>query len=52
MENSYWLGRKKVSVENAEQATNSNARLIHLELAGRYSLKALEATKNPNSSCR
>ncbi|MEO6114468.1 MAG: hypothetical protein ABIP07_08495 [Sphingomicrobium sp.] len=49
MENEYWLGRKRASVENAEQATNSNARLIHLELAGRYSLKAMEATKNPKS---
>lgn len=38
----YWLGRKRASVAAAEQATSSEARLIHLDLAGRYSVKAAD----------
>jgi hypothetical protein len=40
MERSYWLGRKLASTANAESATCSQARLVHLDLAGRYSMKA------------
>lgn len=40
MEHSYWLGRKRVSGANARSATTAQARLAHLELAGRYSVKA------------
>jgi hypothetical protein len=41
MEKIYWLGRKRASLKSAQKATSAEARLIHYELAGRYSLKAL-----------
>jgi hypothetical protein len=44
MEQRYWVDRKRASIANAEQATSSKARLAHYELAGRYSLKAVEAS--------
>lgn len=47
MEQKYWLGRKQTSVANAELATSSEARLIHLDLAGRYSVKAAEVASTP-----
>jgi len=40
MEKSYWLSRKRSSVANAASAGSAEARLIHLDLAGRYSVKA------------
>lgn len=40
MEKTYWLGRKRASAANARSAASSQARLAHLELAGRYSVKA------------
>ena len=40
METAYWLGRKRASLANARAATSGQARLIHYELAGRYSSKA------------
>lgn len=40
MEKAYWLERKKASQKAAESATSSIARLIHFDLAGRYSVKA------------
>jgi hypothetical protein len=43
MEQSYWLDRKRASGANARRATSAEARLVHYELAGRYSLKALAA---------
>jgi hypothetical protein len=43
MEQKYWLGRKRASVANARRATSSEARLVHLDLAGRYSVKAAVA---------
>ena len=42
MEHKYWLQRERASVESAQMATNSEARLIHLELAGRYKLLAVK----------
>ena len=36
----YWLGRKRAAVAMARAATSSEARLIHYDLAGRYSVKA------------
>lgn len=47
MEHKYWLGRKQASVANAKRATTSEARLIHLDLAGRYSVKAVEVASEP-----
>jgi hypothetical protein len=46
MEKAYWLGRKRASLKCAKAATSSEARLIHYELAGRYSLNAFsDATR-------
>jgi len=43
MEQEYWLSRKRASVRMARDATSSEARLVHYDLAGRYSLKAMSA---------
>ncbi len=43
MEKGYWLGRKRASLKAARNAVSAEARLIHYDLAGRYSLKALSA---------
>jgi hypothetical protein len=43
MEQKYWLARKRISVANAKRAASAQARLAHLELAGRYSIKAAAA---------
>ncbi|HWT12696.1 MAG TPA: hypothetical protein VN231_08095 [Allosphingosinicella sp.] len=40
MEKKYWLGRKRAAMAMARAATNAEARLIHYDLAGRYSIKA------------
>jgi hypothetical protein len=45
MEQAYWLERNRVSIGNARAATSAKARLIHYELAGRYSIKAANAGK-------
>jgi hypothetical protein len=47
MEHRYWLGRKRASVANARRATSAESRLIHLDLAGRYSVKAAFAGPAP-----
>ena len=41
MEKAYWLGRKRASLKLANDATSSQARLVHYDLAGRYSVKAM-----------
>lgn len=41
MEKAYWLKRKRASLRLAHSATSSEARLVHFDLAGRYSLKAV-----------
>ena len=43
MEKGYWLGRKRASLKAAKNAASSEARLIHYDLAGRSTLKALSA---------
>ncbi len=40
MEKKYWLGRNKSATAMARGATSAEARLIHFDLAGRYSLMA------------
>ena len=40
MEQKYWLSRKRESKAMAYRATSAEARLIHLHLAGCYSVKA------------
>ena len=49
MDKSYWLGRKHASLEMARNATNSAARLIHYDLAGRYGVNASFA-ESPTTS--
>jgi hypothetical protein len=36
----YWIGRKRAAMRMARAAATSEARLIHYDLAGRYSIKA------------
>ena len=43
MERSYWLARNSVAQMMARKATTAESRLIHMELAGRYSIKAANA---------
>ena len=43
MENRYWLGRMRDAMTAARAASTAEARLIHYDLAGRYSLKAAVA---------
>lgn len=43
MGKAYWLGRRMVSLEMARNAAGSEARLVHYDLAGRYSLNAMSA---------
>jgi hypothetical protein len=40
MENGYWTGRTRAAMAMARAASSAEARLIHYEMAGRYSLKA------------
>jgi hypothetical protein len=41
MEKAYWLSRKRASLKQAQNAASAEARLVHYDLAGRYSLKAM-----------
>jgi hypothetical protein len=43
LEKAYWLRRKRASLRSAQNAVGSEARLVHYDLAGRYSLKAMSA---------
>jgi hypothetical protein len=43
MEKAHWLSRKRASLKLAKAAASSEARLVHYDLAGRYSLKAISA---------
>jgi hypothetical protein len=43
MEKAYWLGRKRASLKMARNAASSRARLVHFDLAGRYSVNAMSA---------
>jgi hypothetical protein len=40
MERKYWIGRKREAMTMARSASSSQARLIHYQLAGLYSVKA------------
>ena len=43
MEKAYWLSRKRASLKMARNAASSRARLVHFDLAGRYSVNAMSA---------
>jgi hypothetical protein len=47
VERTYWLKRNRASIEMAQNARCSAARLAHYELAGRYGLNALAAEPQP-----
>jgi hypothetical protein len=40
MDERYWIGRKRAAMAMARAATSAEARLIHYDLAGRYSVNA------------
>ena len=42
MEKKYWIGRKRAAGTMARDAVSAEARLIHYELAGLYSVKAAQ----------
>ena len=42
MEQQYWIGRERAAMAMAEGASTSMARLIHYDLAGRYSVRAAQ----------
>lgn len=42
MEKKYWISRKRSAMAMARGAASAEARLIHYELAGRYSIKAAQ----------
>jgi hypothetical protein len=47
MENRYWIGRKRAAMAMARGAASAEARLIHYQLAGLYSVKAARAAAAP-----
>ena len=47
MDQKYWLGRNRASGVMARRATSAEARLIHFELAGRYSIRAADCGAAP-----
>lgn len=42
MEKNYWIGRKRAAMAMARAASSAEARLIHYDLAGRYSIRAAQ----------
>ena len=42
MENRYWIARKRGAMTMAHRAVSAEARLIHYDLAGRYSVMAAQ----------
>jgi hypothetical protein len=52
MEQAYWLRRTRASSEMARRARTAEARMAHLELAGRYSIKAATASPRPAAAAR
>jgi phosphoheptose isomerase len=42
MDRIYWIGRQAAAKAMARGASSAQARLIHYELAGRYSVKAAQ----------
>lgn len=42
MNKPYWIGRKRAAMALARAATSAEARLIHYDMAGRYSIKAAQ----------
>ena len=49
MEQEYWLGRTREAKVMARQAASAEGRLIHLDLAGRYSIQAATCVVAPQT---
>jgi hypothetical protein len=47
MEQAYWLRRTRAASQMARRANSAEARMAHLELAGRYSIMAATASRRP-----
>lgn len=43
MDRKYWIGRMHAAMTMARQASTAESRLIHYDMAGRYSIKAANA---------
>ena len=43
MDRKYWIGRMHAAMTMARQASTAESRLIHYDMAGRYSIKAADA---------
>jgi hypothetical protein len=43
MDQAYWLERERDAIENGRTATLADVRLIHFDLARRYSIEAAHA---------
>ncbi len=43
MERRYWIGRMRAAMTAARDAATAEARLIHYDLAGRYSVRAADS---------
>lgn len=43
MDRKYWMGRMQAAMTMARQASTAESRLIHYDMAGRYSIKAANA---------
>jgi hypothetical protein len=48
MEKTYWLRRQRAASAMARAAATSESRLIHYELAGRYSIRAASSLVWPD----
>jgi hypothetical protein len=51
MEKTYWLRRQHAAVAAARDARTAESRLIHYEMAGRYSLRAARAPVSAATAC-
>ena len=40
MDRKYWIGRKHAAMKMARNSSTAESRLIHYDLAGRYSIRA------------
>jgi hypothetical protein len=53
MEQTYFLARKRAELSAAQTASTSRERLIHYDLAGRYSVRAANAANiNPDAMAK
>lgn len=52
MNQAYWLERERDSITHARAATLPDVRLIHYDLAHRYSIKAADAGRDHLASAR